>query len=526
MAKISYISLCILLSATACSTLPTQHHYMPQYSNIQDSSTSPLAQHIIQQRKQHPEHLTGYHLLANPNEAIAARFSLIQNAQKTLDIQYYIWHNDQIGTLTFHYLIQAADRGVKIRLLIDDNNAKSIEGILLALSQHQNISVKLFNPYRFRKYRAVDMLLDLKRINRRMHNKSLIADHQLSIIGGRNMANEYYNASQRFQFADIDILLAGRANDEVVQSFDEYWNHHYAYHVQDIVKAHHHTLRFPSLKQQLIQTEQDYIQKQDVIYQTISQHTVLFSQWLTQQFDLEWVNASIIYDPANKINHQAVEKTFLYPQLLEKLAPTTEKLNIISAYFIPEKNVAEQLNQLEQKGVEVKILTNSVAGNDVKAVNAFYNKHRTDLLQNGIELYEFKPLANISQFMNNGQEVTPKLTQKELNSISPKASLHAKTAIFDEHQVFIGSFNLDPRSHLYNSEIGVLLDSPKLAKNLQQAFELGINQYAWQLTLNAQQQIQWQNDQQSETYHKEPQTKWWHRGLLKFLGVLPIEKMF
>lgn len=128
--------------------------------------------------------------------------------------------------------------------------------------------------------------------------------------------------------------------------------------------------------------------------------------------------------------------------------------------------------------------------------------------------------------MNNGQEVTPKLTQKELNSISPKASLHAKTAIFDEHQVFIGSFNLDPRSHLYNSEIGVLLDSPKLAKNLQQAFELGINQYAWQLTLNAQQQIQWQNDQQSETYHKEPQTKWWHRGLLKLLGVLPIEKMF
>ena len=151
---------------------------------------------------------------------MAARLRLIDKAEKTLDLQYYIWDNDKVGALALHALIRAADRGVKVRLLIDDNNAKHTEGIFLALAQHPNIEVKLFNPYRFRKYRAIDMVLDLKRINRRMHNKSFIADHQVALIGGRNMTNQY-NVSDNYQFSDVDVMLFGTVND-ISKSFDDY----------------------------------------------------------------------------------------------------------------------------------------------------------------------------------------------------------------------------------------------------------------------------------------------------------------
>ncbi|MCP5773839.1 phospholipase D-like domain-containing protein, partial [Klebsiella pneumoniae] len=174
-------------------------------------------------------------VLYDPLEALAARIQLINKAERSLDLQYYIWDNDRIGALALHAIIQAADRGVKVRLLMDDNNAKKMEGIYLALNQHQNIDVKLYNPYRFRKYRAMDMVLDLKRINRRMHNKSFIADNQIALIGGRNMSNQYYNVSESYQFSDVDVMLVGAASDEIIHSFDEYWNDDYAYPVQEVV---------------------------------------------------------------------------------------------------------------------------------------------------------------------------------------------------------------------------------------------------------------------------------------------------
>ncbi|MGO3383565.1 MAG: phospholipase D-like domain-containing protein, partial [Acinetobacter guillouiae] len=243
------IGSCLLLSLSACSTLPRQENIKPEYAYDIDTKDTPLAQIISPLKAQNPE-LTGYHVLYDPLEAIAARINLIEKAQKTLDLQYYIWDNDKIGSLALYKIIEAADRGVKVRLLIDDNNAKQMEGVYLALDQHPNIEVKLFNPYRFRSIRPIDMVLDLKRINRRMHNKTFTADNQISLIGGRNMSNQYYNVSDNYQFSDVDVMLVGQAVDDITHSFDEYWNHSYAYPVRNIVNHSTYTLRYDSLKEQ------------------------------------------------------------------------------------------------------------------------------------------------------------------------------------------------------------------------------------------------------------------------------------
>ena len=206
------LSCSLILGVPACSTLPKQTPQPMEYAFDTETEQTSLAKIVEPLREQNPN-LTGYHVLYDPLEALAARIHLIDKAEKTLDLQYYIWDNDRIGSLAKYSIIKAANRGVKVRLFIDEKKKKKMEGIYLALDQHQNIDVKLYNPYRFRHYRAMDMVLDLKRINRRMHNKSFIADNQISLIGGRNMSNQYYNVSDNYQFSDVDVMLVGSASD-------------------------------------------------------------------------------------------------------------------------------------------------------------------------------------------------------------------------------------------------------------------------------------------------------------------------
>lgn len=503
---------CIL---SACSTLPQHSHRYDEAPKTPILSTA-----FPRLAAQTQAQLTGYYLLSNPDDALAARLALIDQAQSSLDIQYYIWHNDKIGNLLFYHLIQAANRGVHIRLLIDDNNAKSIEGTLLALVQHPNIEIKLFNPYRFRKYRQWDMLLDVKRINRRMHNKTVIADGQLSIIGGRNIGNEYFNVSEDFQFADIDILLAGKAHQKIAQSFNDYWQDDYAFEVRDIVNHRYHTLRYPQLVEQLNQ----FYKIQNL--SEIQQHTTAFSQWLQHDLSLNWVKAKALIDPVEKVRNQANPDDYVYPNLIQNAVMPTQQLDIISAYFIPQKDGMKLLATLAQAGVNVRVLTNSFASNDVEFVHAFYSPYRKDLLSSGVELYEFLPVAQIENFMHIQQKTPKKSKTKMTQGGSSYASLHAKTYIIDYQQVFVGSMNLDPRSIIYNTELGVLLDSPQLAQNLHQDMS-DLSLCAWQLKLNEQQKITWTLPQHPEMVRsKEPKIKWWQKAGLKVVSWLPIERFF
>ncbi|MHA3984056.1 phospholipase D-like domain-containing protein [Acinetobacter venetianus] len=510
----------IAITVTGCSTLPKHTiEPTPQPTLQINTADTTLAQVIQPLQQQHPN-LTGYHVLYEPLEALAARLRLIDKAEKTLDLQYYIWDNDKVGALALHALIGAADRGVKVRLLIDDNNAKHTEGIFLALAQHPNIEVKLFNPYRFRKYRAIDMVLDLKRINRRMHNKSFIADHQVALIGGRNMTNQYYNVSDNYQFSDVDVMLFGTAVNDISKSFDDYWNHEYAYDVREIVNPKSHRLSYESLKQQL----DDHYKKVTVQnYLDLTDRSQSIDALINRDISLDWVKAEVVKDSPDKIKSKAKKQEHLNFQLINHLEQPEKNIDLISAYFVPEKKGAKILGDLAQDGVKVRVLTNSFKANDVAVVHAFYGKYRKELLEQGVQLYEFLPALDKDDLDKHTEDLAKK-AKVNIKGLS-RSSLHAKLMALDEKQVFIGSFNFDPRSAYLNTEIGVLLDSPPLAQAVHATMDQNLSKYAYKLVLNANKKITWQRQtpQGPVVYTKEPRMKWWQKAGVKVLSWLPIE---
>ena len=510
----------IAITVTGCSTLPKHTiESIPETTLQVDTTQTTLAQIIQPLQEQHPE-LTGYLVLFEPLEALSARLRLIDKAEKTLDLQYYIWDNDKVGALALHALIRAADRGVRVRLLIDDNNAKSTEGIFLALAQHPNIEVKLFNPYRFRKYRALDMMLDLKRINRRMHNKSFIADHQVALIGGRNMTNQYYNVSDNYQFSDVDVMLVGSAVKDISHSFDEYWNHEYAYKVQEVVKQSAHRLSYDSLKQQL---DEHYKRITVQNYLDLTSNSQAIDSLMSRDIPLDWVKAEVVKDSPDKIKSKAKKKEHLNFQLIQHLEQPEKNVDLISAYFVPEKKGAKMLTDLAKDGVKVRVLTNSFKANDVAVVHAFYGKYRQNLLEHGVQLYEFLPALNKNDLDKNTEDLAKK-AKVSIKGLS-RSSLHAKLMALDEKQVFIGSFNFDPRSAYLNTEIGVLLNSPPLAQAVHTTMDENLSKYAYKLVLDANKKITWQRQtpQGPVIYTKEPRMKWWQRAGIKMLSWLPIE---
>ena len=521
--KMASLVLCgAMLGLSACSTLPKNTQQPIEYAFNTPTDQTHLAKIVLPLREKYPQ-LTGYHLLADPLEALAARLHLIDAAEKTLDLQYYIWDNDKIGALALDGIIRAADRGVKVRLLIDDNNSKKMQGIYLALDQHTNIDVRLFNPYRFRYMRTLDIILDLKRVNRRMHNKSFIVDNQLSLIGGRNMSNQYYNVSDNYQFSDVDVILAGAASDEIVHSFDEYWNDEYAYPVSNLVDANKYNLDFYNLKQQVAEhsqlaTVQNYLD--------LTARGRAFEQWLENDIQLNWVEATVVKDPPNKVKNLAEDHEYLYAQLSEQLEQPQTQVDIISAYFVPKSEGTQLLSDLAQNDIKVRVLTNSYKANDVALVHAFYAKYRKELLQNKVELYEFLSAPEFENLNTHTDEISQK-AKVSLKGLS-RSSLHAKMMAIDEKQVFVGSFNFDPRSVKYNTEIGVILNSPDLARAVHQTMDQNLSKYAYKLVLNANEEIHWKLKRQDgsiQTLEKEPKISWWQKVGLKAISWLPIEDL-
>ncbi len=515
--------LCSVLAVlSACSTLPKNTIQPIEYAFDTSTDETALAKIVLPLREKYPQ-LTGYHVLEDPLEALAARLELIDKAEKTIDLQYYIWDNDKVGALALHGLIRAAERGVKVRLLIDDNNSKKMQGIYLALDQHPNIDVRLYNPYRFRYVRTLDIALDLKRINRRMHNKSFIVDNQVSLIGGRNMSNQYYNVSDNYQFSDVDVMLVGSASDEIIHSFDEYWNDDYAYPVVNLVDPDKYKLDFAHLKTQVA----DHYQLATVQnYLNLTARADAFEHWLHSEIQLNWVEAFVVKDPPNKIKSLANEDEFLYAQLGQYLKQPERSIDIISAYFVPQPAGTQLLTNFAQNGIQVRVLTNSFKANDVALVHAFYAKYRKELIQQDVQLYEFLSAPEFSHLNAHTEEISQK-SEVSLKGLS-RSSLHAKMMALDEEQVFIGSFNFDPRSVKFNTEIGVILNSPQLARAVHETMDKNLSKYAYKLVMNAQQQLNWkvrQGNGEVQTLTKEPKMKWWQKFSLKVVSWLPLEDL-
>ena len=461
--------------------------------------------------------LTAYLALDDAFSSIASRLHLINKAQHNIDLQYYIWENDSIGHLMLAELLKAADRGVKVRLLIDDQNGTKLDATLKQLAAHPNFEIKLFNPYKFRKLRVIDYAFRLKHINQRMHNKLIIADGAIAVTGGRNISREYFDASDNFQFTDMDILFYGTAVQHANDVFHEFWNDNLSYSVPQLL-GNGNQEQLSKLRQyyELTALQKDQLKKRiELAEKQINKHL--------KDRPINWAKAHFIADSPNKIRGAATHNQLIYSQMLNIMGEPKQHLELVSAYFVPTRKGTDYLVNLSKNDVRIRILTNSFLANDVAVVHAFYQKYRHDLLQNGIKLYEFKPY--IERNKRTWYEVVTGnvIPAKGKNT----SSLHAKFFVIDG-MVFIGSFNFDPRSANLNSEVGLVVESDVLQKYISKSLDQYLPQIAYELKLNKQGEIIWLDQHKDGSiveYKHDPETTKFQRFAMQAVSYLPIEWM-
>lgn len=492
-----------LLGLAGCSSLPKDVVRENTYALI-DTSDTLLAQKISPLLAKYP-HQSGFYRLHIGEEALAARIKIIQQAQKAIDAQYYIWHNDLVGKVIHEKLLQAADRGVRVRLLLDDMDTAGNAETLRFIDAHPNIEVRLYNPFTSRTKRMSGFIGDFDRLNHRMHNKTLTVDNQATIFGGRNIGNEYFNATENVGFDDLDALAIGPVVHEVSTSFDEYWNSEWVYPLSAF-KVDKPVTEEAIANYRKLSSEFIHAAKQSDYAAAVQEFS--YDQLVHMNLPFEWSEWQVAYDHPGKIVH--TERTLdnsLAPQLAQMARKANHDLIIVSPYFVPGKQLTKTLSELIAKGIRVRILTNSLASNDVGVVFAGYKKYRKSLLDAGVELYEFKATKEFKE-QQQAKDPSKKLAWKGAS----RASLHAKYFVFDLTNIFIGSFNLDGRSVAINTEFGVYFKSATYAQIVSQGFELHALDQAYQVTLNNG-KLQWATHENGKTvyFDKEPDTNFFQR---------------
>lgn len=507
----------LLLSLAACGTsLPTNYPKSVSH-HFTDTGDTRLGSFEAEARAGRPGE-SGFILLGDGIDAFVARAALARAAEKSIDLQYYLFHNDLIGRLLVYELLQAADRGVRVRLLLDDMDLKDRDSAIKTLDSHPNIAVRVFNPFCRESGRLLQFVTREGSVTRRMHCKSFTADNQASILGGRNIGNEYFKADPDLSFRDLDVLAFGGVAEEVSQAFDLYWNSELSYPIGVLVKK-------PPTAEEKAETAaafDAYIRAQaDSPYVTALKSSDLARSIREGDPILFWGKAQVLYDLPEKLTEDLRDdSSHMLPQVKPYFDEVKKEIIIFSPYFVPGKKGSAYLADLAKKGVRVCILTNSLASNDVGIVHAGYAKYRKRLLRAGVRLYEM-----------NKQPGEKKEEKEEKSHFtgSSKASLHAKSFVLDEEKVFIGSMNLDPRSTLHNTEIGVVADCPEMAREMREAFDENVESVAFRLELvkgpDGSERIRWHGieDGKKVVYDREPHVGFWRLLGISLLGVLPIE---
>lgn len=492
----------------------------------------------------HPGESAAYPL-AEGMDAFVARVALVKLAKKTLDLQYYIWHSDETGHLLAGYLLEAADRGVYVRLLLDDVGSPLGDEHLLMLSLHPNIDVKLFNPLANRAQRLLSMVTNFARANRRMHNKSLMVDNSIAIVGGRNVGNEYFDANHEVAFADLDVMVMGPVVDEVAQGFELFWNSDLSILIERLTRRMISDTRLTLLRKKTYrQIEQ--ASETDYVKRMMSTH---FAQ-RNGSLDWYWGKASVLYDhPDKATDKKLVNSQLLSTGLSNMFEDIQSELILVTPYLVPGKQGVELFRQLVAKGVKVTLVTNALAATDVVAVHSGYAKYRKALLKVGVDLYEVRPDSYQATSEKSGRpgvtakpktkESLTKRSAKKISSMatregrrnlfhlgsSARASLHAKAFFVDRKRTFIGSLNLDPRSFLINTEIGVLFDNKEMAGLAFDQIHALLKTTAYRLQLDERNRLTWlyHKDDKIQTSRREPGVALWKKITVTLLSLLPIE---
>jgi len=512
------ISIMIMAMVAGCATLPTQFD-RPVSHAMTDTQTSELGKYVASKKSENVGDMnaSGFHLLANGLDAFVARAVLAEKAERSIDTQYYLYHHDLVGQLFTYSLVQAADRGVRVRLLVDDMDMSARDKSAVAMDSHPNIEVRFFNPFSRNAGRTSQFVTRMGSVTRRMHSKSFTVDNQITILGGRNIGDEYFDADPDLAFADLDVIGMGPVAQDVSSVFDKYWNSELAYPVTALYKGKPLT---PDEITAFRNTLGQYVDEQkDSDYLQALQNSDLAENLRNHQVAFRWGDAEVVYDQPEKLTHSFDDtELHLSSMLIPYWEGVEKELIIFSPYFVPGKAGTAFLTQLAEKGVRVKILTNSLASNDVGLVHAGYRKYRKALLRSGVELYELDKALTREQRKS-----------KKGPGGSSKASLHAKSFVFDRRQVFIGSLNLDPRAVLFNTEIGVVIKVPEIAEYMAQQFDKDIERVAFKLELkkssNGSEQLLWHGRENGKpvVYTHEPYVGFWRRFGIGFMSWLPIE---
>jgi len=496
-----------------CAALPSDVPKVPS-SAIVDEADTPIGRAVAAQRAANPGR-AGVHPLPDGREAFAARVLAARGAVRSLDVQVYIWQDDATGLMLLEEARRAAERGVRVRLLIDDNGVAGLDPLLAMLDAHPSIELRLFNPFPQRgALRLLGFVTDFARLNRRMHNKSFTVDGQLTIVGGRNIGDIYFAAGQDTSYADLDLIVIGDPVREVSASFDRYWNDAAAYPAASLL-AGIEPMTQAAFAAQLAAIGAD---PATAAYGRAVAASSLVRDLLAGTLPWEWSTARLFADDPAKIREPVgTRRVQLLPKLTDELGRPQRTFDVVSPYFVPAESGTATLAMLAGSGVRVRVLTNSLAATDVTAVHAGYAKRREALLRAGVELLELRD-ATPAGPAPDGPDAMRALVGSSL------ASLHAKTFAVDGERIFVGSFNFDPRSAELNTEMGFVIDSASLARRLSDGLDALYPTRAYRVVLDADGRLRWL-DGGPEPLAVEPGTGLLRRAFVRVLSWLPIEWM-
>jgi putative cardiolipin synthase len=483
-----------VLVLAGCAGLPRHVHKIPS-SAFQHPETTTLGRTVAADEV--GKNLSGIRLLSSGEAALASLIALADHAERTLDIQYYIIHEDDSTRILLHHVRLAADRGVRVRVLVDDLNTAGEDRRFMHLSTHANVEVRVFNPFtagRFSTWtRFIASATDIRRINHRMHNKLFVADDALAITGGRNIGDQYFTLDPRSNFVDLDVVAAGAIVPQLSASFDQFWNSKYAIPIASVASSVDAEAKTPP----------------PIEAQTSESDRWLERELAAQKLDLIWAPATVLADRPAKIAGETSsdEELTIANEITELMGTAKHDLSIISPYFVPGKQGVALIAKLVENGVHVRILTNSLATTDSPLVDIGYARYRVPLLKLGVDL----------------REMRPKLGQKHARFHpfrSSNASLHAKALVIDQKIVFIGSLNMDERSMKINSELGLVISSAAIAREVTSLLDDISTDGSYKLQLDEHDRVEWVTGDAGtqKVWRTEPETSRTERIWLTILS--------
>jgi putative cardiolipin synthase len=491
---------------SGCASLPPRPDLAHEPA-LAPASSGPVAMLGDRFRKTSGAEASGFHLLIDAREALDARLALIDSATSAIDLQYFIWKGDAVGVLVFDRLLQAADRGVKVRIIVDDIWLGSTTKNLVALNSHPNLEIRIFNPNPGRDSAIgglLNYLASFQALNQRMHNKLMIVDNHAIIAGGRNLGNEYFGLGKEFNFLDLDVIAVGGVVEESSDAYDHYWND---------ISVYPLTRWLENLPDNTLEEVRRGVAERVEEYRPqLSAYSLQPEDW---QNWLDMLEENLLIGEAHFLQDDPVQIEGESYRLIDMIAyfsaPTREEFLLTTPYFIPVGSALQDMQEAVDRGIKAKIITNSLASTNHTLVNSHYKKYRKPLLATGTRLFEFRHQP--SGTVRNWADVEPVK--------APFISLHAKTIVSDRRLCFIGSLNFDPRAIVINSENGLLIDSVELAGELADFIEyLAAPENAYEVTMQNN-RLQWKSS--DRTLEAQP-ARGGMQGFVDLLGgLLPIE---